>query len=145
MKGSVDISTLIVAAAPIVLLLLLSAIIIAEENLTADLVAEMRLEENKFQTISAHSQLMDNETQKKIGLYKVQEKEGQGDDINSTVEKVLGSTADYYSFRYEKGGGAIKKRSDQLVDGVRFSTYVPSPHQEMVKARTAAEFSNSEE
>ena len=142
MKGSIDITVLIVAVVPMVLLLILSAYFIAEDNLNAELIGEMRFEESKFQTISVHSQIMDNETQRKIGLYSVQENEVQKNEVEERAENILSEYTEYYSF--QAAGDNIYVESDEDGNRVRFSTYVPSPSQEMVKATTALEITNQE-
>ena len=142
MKGSIDITVLIVAVVPMVLLLILSAYFIAEDNLNAELIGEMSSEESKFQTISVHSQIMDNETQRKIGLYSVQENQVLKNEVEERAESILSEYTDYY--RFQAAGDNIYVESDEDGNRVRFSTYVPSPSQEMVKATTAIEITNQE-
>ncbi|PSG98730.1 MAG: hypothetical protein BRC29_01220 [Nanohaloarchaea archaeon SW_7_43_1] len=143
MKGSIDITVLIVAVVPMVLLLILSAYFIAEDNLNAELIGEMRFEESKFQTISVHSQIMDNDTRRKIGLYSVQENQVLKNDVEERAEDILSSYTDYY--RFQAAGDSINVESEADGNRVRFSTYVPSPKQEMVKATTALEITNQED
>lgn len=142
MKGSIDITVLIVAVVPMVLLLILSAYFIAEDNLSAELIGEMSSEESKFQTMSVHSQIMDNETQRKIGLYSVQENQVQKNEVEERAENILSEYTKYY--RFQAAGDNIYVESDDDGNRVRFSTYVPSPSQEMVKATTAIEITNQE-
>jgi len=141
-KGSIDITVLIVAVVPMVLLLILSAYFIAEDNLSAELIGEMSSEESKFQTMSVHSQIMDNETQRKIGLYSVQENQVQKNEVEERAENILSEYTKYY--RFQAAGDNIYVESDDDGNRVRFSTYVPSPSQEMVKATTAIEITNQE-
>lgn len=137
MKGSIDITVLIVAIVPMVLLLILSAYFIAEDSLNAELIGEMSFEENKFHTISIHSQILDNDTRRKIGLYEVQQKGGQKDDVEQHAENILSKYTSYYSF--EAADEEIKVESEDEGNLARFTTYVPSPTEGMVKVTTAAE------
>lgn len=145
MKGSIDITVLIVAIVPMMLLLVFAAFFIAEEGVRTDLNAEVAFDEKSYQVMAAHSALMTNETRRKIGMYEFQDSSTQErwqNELSTHADNVLGSYSDYYEFRAL--GGDISHRSEKEGSGIIFATYVASPSKEMKRARTAMDFARGE-
>lgn len=137
MKGSIDITVLIVAIVPMVLLLIFASMYIAEEGVKTSLYAEVTFNENQFQTQSAHSIVMNDTVRRKIGFIQYQDqatKEEWNESVSKYAERVLSSHSDVYGFRASQGD--IEIESEEFGDSYRFTTYVASPSQDMVRART---------
>lgn len=145
MKGSIDITVLIVGMLSMVLLLILSAYTIAQERVETDLYTEVSFNENLYQAQSAHSQLMDESVRRKVGFYQFQGQETKEEwtaDIESKIEGFVGLSPDTYSFRGSDGD--LKIGNQRTTGMMRFSTYVASPSREGVMARSAIQMSRGE-
>lgn len=137
MKGSIDITVLIVAVMPMVLMLIFASTHLAEENVKTSLYAEMTFNENRYQASTAHSIVMNETVRKRTGFFQFQDDETQEEwnrSVSRYAGRVLSAQSEVYGFRAADGG--IDIESDVRGQEYRFSTYVASPSREMVRART---------
>lgn len=137
MKGSIDITVLVVAVVPMVLLLIFASFFIAEEGVKNSLYAEVTFNENSYQAMTAHSIVMNDTVREKIGMFQFQDeqtKEEWNESVTRYAERVLSTQSRVYSFSAADEG--IEIESDIEGQDYQFSTYVASPSQEMVRAQT---------
>jgi hypothetical protein len=137
-KGSIDITVLVVAIVPIVLLLIFASFFIAEESVKNSLYAEVTFNENSYQAMTAHSIVMNETVREKVGMFQFQDqetREGWNRSITLYAERVLSTHSRIYSF--SAADSDIEIESDRWGQDYQFSTYVASPSQDMVEAETS--------
>jgi hypothetical protein len=137
-KGSIDITVLIVAMTPMLLLLIFASLFLAEESVKTSLYADVTFNENSFQAGTAHSIVMNDTVRSRIGFFQYQDEEIRkkwNKSISLYAERVLGAHSEVYGFR--AADGEVKIESETYGQDYRFSTYVASPDRDMVRARSA--------
>lgn len=135
-KGTIDITVLMVSVVSLALMLALATYTVADRNTKASLYAEISYNENRFQAIQAHSAILDSETRRKIGFLRhrpFREDEWSG-QIEGRAENVLKAHSSIYEF--SASNEQIEMESDQEGSNARISTYIASPGQDGVRAVT---------
>lgn len=133
MKGSIDLTVLVVGASAMIFLLILSSIFMQGE-VNSDLYAETVYQEGRYQSQVAAAQLLKPSVREDVGMYPLatgSEKTEIKESINSNVSRVLGYHSSVYQFHINDELEIAGSESGQKV---QTRMYVASPDTEAVQA-----------